>query len=250
MPYFTFLNEVPYLFAVQLAMTLWMVVDAHRRGAEQYWYWIILAFQPLGAWAYFFIYKVRDFRVGRLPVAGLFQRPASLQELRYRVDRAPTVANRLELADRLVSAGQFAEAAPLLEAVLAHEAEHGKALFDLARCHRGLGRPEQAIPLLERLIRRHAAWGDYAGWHALIEAHEEAGDAQGAVKSCRELLRAAPTLEHQCLLAEHLIGLGENEEARRVLHKGLEDYSYLAGASRRRNRRWASQAKQLLKQIG
>lgn len=249
MAYLPYLYEMPYLYVPQLAITIWMLVDANRRGVEPYWLWIILLFQPIGAWAYFFMYKVRDFRAGKISLGSLFQRRASLEELRYRVDRAPTVAHRLELADRLIESGASAEAIPHLQAVLAHEPEHGHALFALARCHREQRQPEQAVPLLEKLIARHAAWGNYSAWHALIEARQEAGDADGAVAGCRELLRAAPTLEYKCLLAEHLMGVGEKEEARKVLQQGLEDYSYASGPSRSRDRRWASQAKQILKQL-
>jgi hypothetical protein len=251
MPYFLshHLYEMPYLYVPQLALTIWMLVDANRRGVDQYWFWIILVFQPIGAWAYFFMYKVRDFRAGKFSLGSLFQRRASLEELRYRVDRAPTVAHRLELADRLIESGMSAEAIPHLQAVLAHEPEHGHALFALARCHREQGHPAQAVHLLEKLIARHAGWGNYSGWRALIEARQEGGDARAAVAGCRDLLRASPTLEHKCLLAEHLIGVDEKEEARKLLQQALEDYSYTSGPSRSRDRRWASQAKQIMKQL-
>lgn len=41
------------------AFSLWMIVDAYRRGASQFWYPIILI--PFGAWVYFFMVKIDDF---------------------------------------------------------------------------------------------------------------------------------------------------------------------------------------------
>lgn len=41
------------------AFSIWMLVDAHRRGAENYWY-LIIAF-PYGAWIYFFLVKIQDY---------------------------------------------------------------------------------------------------------------------------------------------------------------------------------------------
>src|SRR5437870_3195515 len=181
------LYQLSPLYLAQAALTVWMLVDAYRRGVDFYWYWIILVFQPLGAWAYLFIFKVKDFRIDHGWLTSLFHRPPSLQELRHRVERSATLASRLELAERLAEAGEYAEALPHLEAVLAREADHCQALFLLAASHRGLGHPEQAVPPLEKLIARHPSWRDYEAWHTLIEVRRETGDLAGAVASCREL---------------------------------------------------------------
>lgn len=250
MPNLPFLYELSPLYLLQAAVTVWMLVDASRRGVEYYWYWLILGFQPLGAWAYFFLYKLPDLRGGTAPgwLTNLFHRPPSLQELRYRAERSPTVTSHLDLGERLTETGAFAEALPHLEAVLAREPEHGQALYSLAECQRGLGHPELAVGHLQKLIARQPGWRDYQAWRTLIGVRQESGDPAGALTSCRELLRLSPRLEHQCLMAEHLLAAGQTDEARAVLEKGLEDHSYQPGPIRRRNSRWAKKAKQLLKQ--
>ena len=86
--------------------------------------------------------------------------------------------------------------------------------------------------------------------HKLIEVRHETGDVAGALESCRELARIAPRLEHKCLLAERLMEAGEKAEAQKIIGLGLDDYRYLTGLSRRRDRRWVGKAKQLLRQIG
>src|SRR4051812_34944471 len=108
LPYY--LLELSPLWLAQAALTIWMVIDANRRGVDGYWFWIILVIQPLGAWAYFFVHKLPALRRDGGWFAGLFQRRASLAELRHRADQSPTPANRLELGDRLVETGAFAEA--------------------------------------------------------------------------------------------------------------------------------------------
>jgi hypothetical protein len=47
------------LLAFSYAFSLWMLIDAYRRNADQFWYVIILV--PLGEWAYFFLVKIRDY---------------------------------------------------------------------------------------------------------------------------------------------------------------------------------------------
>jgi hypothetical protein len=250
MHYFEYLGLFWWpVYALQAAMTIWMLVDANRRGVEYYWYWIIIGAQPFGAWAYFFLYKTKDFQDGSGWLTGLFHRPPSLQELRHRVEQSPTVANRLDLGERLVEIGNYDEAMPHLEAMLAREPEHCRSLFLLARSHRGLGHPEEAVPLLQKVIARQPTWNDYAAWHMLIEVCDETGDLPGALMRCRDLARMAPSLEHKCLLAEQLLQRGEKGEARRIVEQGLDDYRYLTGPSRRRDRRWVGKARHLLKQI-
>src|SRR5438046_2325744 len=179
-------HEWSPLYLAQAALTVWMLVDAYRRGVDFYWYWIILIFQPLGAWAYLFVFKIRDFREAPSWLTGLFHRPPSLEELRHRTERSATLASRLELAERLAEAGEHAEAIPHLEAVLAREADHCQALFLLASCQRGLGHPECAIAPLQKLLTRHPSWRDYQAWHTLIAVHGETGNLADAVASGRE----------------------------------------------------------------
>jgi hypothetical protein len=234
---------------LQIGFTIWMLVDANRRGMDYYWFLIILAFQPFGSWIYFFMYKLRDFRGGTGNLGTLFQRRVSLEELRYQAERSPTMANHLALAERLIELKQPADALPHLEAVLAHEPEHCQALYAKARCFRAQGHPAEAVPVLQKLIKRQSAWGNYQAWHTLVDVREEAGDPAGATESCRELLRVSPTLQHKCLLAEHLRSDGQAAEARQLLEKALVDYHY-QGRRTWTNRRWAWRAKQMLKDIG
>jgi hypothetical protein len=248
---FYFLHSLEFspLYLAQVAITIWMLVDANRRGVEYYWYWIILAFQPIGPWAYFFIYKARELQGGHGWLSGVFHRRPSMRELRHRVERSPTPANQLELGERLVEGAAYAEAVPYLEAMLVREPEHCPALFLLATCRRGQGHPGQAIPLLQKLLARQLGWSNYRALRMLIDVQREAGDITGAVANCRTLAQAAPTLENRCLLAEYLVNAGDASGARKVLEQGLEDYQYLSGPSRRRDRRFVGTARKRLKQL-
>jgi hypothetical protein len=239
----------------QAALTVWLLVDHSRRGSDSIWFWVILFFQPVGAWAYFMFVKMPTMRGssgfqggGRL--ASLFQPRASLEELRYKAEHIPTLASRLALAQRLIEKRAFAEAVLPLETALKAEPDHGQILYSLALCHARLGRPDQGLPLLERLLAREPRWSNYIGWHLLIETRGSKGDAAGALEACRELVRLAPTLQHHCLLAEHLLDQGKTDEARDLLERALRDHTFAPGPIRRRNRRWASAARRLQKSAG
>jgi hypothetical protein len=243
----SYLQAYPLLALAQLAFTLWMLVDAYRRQAEAFWFWVIFLVPLVGPLAYFFSVKAGDFH--GLPAWSLFQRRTPLDELRYRAEHVPTLTNHLALAERLIERGEHAEAVPHLEAARQREPEHGQVLYLLAVCQKELGHPEQALPLLETVLRRDRQFSDYAAWHLLIEMRAACGDRAGALESCRELERQSPTLRHRCLLAENLMAEGQADEAWDLLEKALQEHHYMPGHIRRRNHRWARKARSLQKRV-
>lgn len=240
----TYVYQLFYL--AQAAFTIWMVVDAYRRRAEYFWFFLILFVPGIGAWAYFFAVKAGDFNWSWDWLR--WQRRPSLAELRYRAEHVPTLTHRLDLAERLVEQQEFDEAVPHLEAVLAQEPGLSPALSALALCHHEQGRSEQAVALLEKIIARDSSWSDYAAWRSLIKVRADCGQNDRALAAGRELVRVSPSLQHQCLLAECLLAEGLASEAGKVLDRALEDHQYAPGFVRRRNRPWASRAKRLRKQ--
>ena len=240
------LAQYPYLALAQAAFMIWMLVDAYTRRVDPIWLWIIIIVPGIGAWAYFFAVKARDFRHASLP--SLWHRRASLEELRYRAHQVPTFASHLELAERLVEKRIYEEAISHLEEARTREPKYGKVLYLLAKCYAAAGRQEQALPLLEHLNQLDPRWSNYAAWRLLIDMRTEAGDAEAALATCRELVKLAPTLEHQCLLAERLLDKGLYEEARKLLDSALLEYRFAPVPSRRLNRGWLREAKRLRRQ--
>ena len=235
------------IYLLQLAFTIWMMVDAYRHGAEQFWYWIILFFQPIGAWVYFFAVKLRHLRLPGLPTGGSSaDRKLSLEELQYRVDRAPTVANRLALAQRLMDRDRHDDAIAHIEAVLQVEPGYCQALHALAECRLATGEPTHAVHALEKLIQRDRRWSHYRAWRTLIEAHLARQEPGDALQACRELEKQLPTLENKCLLAEHLLDNNHKAEAIDLLDQALEDHHYAPWGQRFRNWRWARKARTLV----
>ncbi len=240
-----FLRDYPYLAVAAVALMVWALIDLSTRQVPYYWVWVILLLPGVGALAYLGAVVLPTLRG---PGGSWFTSRPSLEELRYRAEQAPTLTNHLALAQRLIEVQEFAAALGHLEEARKREPDHCQVLYSLACCHLGEGRPAEAVLLLERLTRREPRWSHDTGWHLLIVAHEEAGDLSAAVASCRELVKLSPTLQHYCLLAERLLQDGQAGEAQQVLQRALQDYQFAPGPNRRRNRRWASAARRLLRQ--
>src|SRR6185436_19503750 len=113
----------------------------------------------------------------------------SLDELRYRAERMPTVNNRLALAEGLMAKGRHAEAIPILETVLATDQIHCQAMHDLAVSQLACAAPEQAVVTLKRLLERDYRWAYYRAWRTLIEATTACRKPEDALKACRELAK-------------------------------------------------------------
>lgn len=236
------------LGALQLAFTLWMFVDAYHRQVESFWFWIILFFQPIGAWGYFFAVKLRTLRLPGLRAAPSFsgERKLSLEQLRFAVERAPTFANRVALAERLMEKKAHAEAIPLLEAALKIESEHCFVLHALAVCRLATDEPEQAHDPLRKLLERDPRWASYLAWRTLIDVHLARGQPADALEACRELAKRQPTLENRCLLAEHLLDNHRPSEVVQLLDEALEEHQFAPWSARWRDGSWARKARRLL----
>lgn len=245
--FYEFLFAYPMLSLLQGGFTLWMFVDASRRQVESFWLWVILLFQPLGAWAYFFTYKAREF--SGLKGFPWWQRRESLAELRYQAEQRPTLASHLALAERLIEHHEHAQAVPYLEAAMAREPDHCLVLYHLASCFTELEQADKALPLLQKIVARDRCWSDYKAWRLLIRARDQVGDGPGSLEACRELAKLSPTLEHRCILADHLLAQGQHQEAQGLLERALQDHYFAPVPVRRRNRAWAREARRLQKRV-
>ena len=237
---------VQVLTFLQLAFTIWMMVDAYTRRVETFWYWVIFFFQPIGAWAYFFAVKFRTLRRPGLRLTGSGQRKLSLEQLRFSVERAPTVANRIALAERLMEKGAHAEAIPLLDAILRIEPDYSVVLHDLAECRLATDDAEEALAPLEKLIRRDPYWANFRAWRTLLKVHRARGQPADALVTCREFAKRLPTLENQCQLAEQLLDNGRPSEAAQVLDDALQEHRFASWSARWKNWRWARLGHRLL----
>lgn len=251
---FHFIYEYPILAVLQTLLTLWMVVDCYQRGADWFWFWIIFLFQPIGPWAYFIAIKLQDFRGGGSDRPGwlgqLFQRKTPIEELRYKAEHVPTLANHLALAERLIEIEEYEEAIPFLDQAMSREPDHCRILYLQAVCQVELGAPLKALPFLDKVIARDSYWSDYQAWRLLVRTRTELNDTEGALAACQEMARIAPTLQHRCMLAEKLDAVGRGAEGHKLLERALDEQRFAPANVRRLNRKWAGEAKRLVKKLG
>lgn len=235
-----------FLFAV---FALWMLVDAVRRG-EWLWAVFILLFAPLNAPLYFFLV----YRAAAGPVSG-FELPgartrARIKELEDRIHHLDNARDHADLADLRFQQGKL----DLAEAGYRAARERDPADLDIqahyGQCLVRLGRPAEALPLLEQVVR---AEPDHDFGHtqmALAETYAALGQPDAALTAWQRVLDRHTYARARVQLAEILRSRNDLETARSVLQEVLADDAHAPAFQRRRERVWVQKARSLLRQAG
>ena len=240
---------MPYaLLALQHLFMAWMLVDAFRRGAERHWYWII--FIPFGEWFYFFMVKIHSPEMAWLKNLLHYEKPITLESLRYLYDQTPSLANRLRLAQALHDAGWYDEGAELFSEVLDRQPASREALLGLGLCRAGQGDDKSAVELLERLIEIDKAFEEYQPWLHLTEALWRLDRRADALELLERLVQTSPRLGHSVALAQLQVEAGKPDSARANLWQALEHHNHAPRFAQKNNRAWARRAKKMLKGLG
>jgi hypothetical protein len=237
---------MPVLFVLQTAFSLWMLVDAVRRGADAYWWLIVLV--PFGEFAYFFAVYLPDMRRSGA-FANLFRRPPSLAELQLAYDETPSHHNRLQLAQGLFDAGDVHEAGVLFEQILDAHPDDRDALYGFARCALAADEHDHAIDALETLVAMDIAYLDSLPAAELVHAYAEADRMDDALTLAERLCRKSQRIGPRVLFATYLMGVERDEEARTLLERGLVTFGSSPAYVRRRDRLDARAAKALLRSL-
>lgn len=227
-----------------------MLIDAYgRRGVPRYWIFIVL--MPFGEIVYFFKFKIHDpdFAWLKTPFASVFERPPSIAELRYNVEQTPSLANKIALAEAVYDAGEYREATVLFEEGVGADDGSSDALYGLGVARIGLKDHAGAVKPLKKLIELDPMHRDYDAWAKLVHALWECERYEDALRYLASLVEQSPRLAHRMLYAHYLGRDRRNEQAQAQLVTALREHEYAPSYLRRRNRRLAKQAREMLQEL-
>ncbi len=236
------------LYAIETVFRIWMLVDCAQRGGGFYWY--LIMWVPLGPLAYFFTVKIHDYDLPRLKRFLRFERPPSVEALRYRLRETATPANKLALAQALVDAKQApAEAAELFREVLRWEANDKRAQYGLGLALVQTGDVPGALDVLGRLVQQDPNFHDYDAWREVAELRWKSGAREAAVEDLEGLSQQTHRVDHRLALAQRLVELDRKDEARKLLESTVEAYKHSPRYIQRRDARARRGARALLKTL-
>lgn len=232
-----------------MLFTVWMAVEAVRRGQTQSWLWIILFFGPIGAAVYFFSEYMPVMRVG----GGFGARKVTAQDERRAladVKRLDSAAAWTAYASILRARRQFAKAVDAGKKAVERDAGSIDANYELGLALLGAGRPGEAVAPLKGVVDRDAAYQSGDALAALSQAQENSGDSKAARDSLEELAKSSGRPENLYRLAR-LQGLaGDRDAALRSLRRIVDEAEYVPDYLQRDVKPWVKKARKAMAQLG
>ena len=228
------------------AFSIWMAVDCWRRGAEWFWFWIILFFQPLGAILYFFLHYWKGSRLEY----GLWQRLMSggrIREAKARAHHLDTSAAYEELGDLYASSEKWADAEAAYRESLQRDAGNLHAQVRRGYALLALDRAEEAWPLLGAAYQKSPGFDDDKLIRHLARCQAMRGNFVDAGNLYEYFLGQHSYTEVQLEYAEALMKSGKTAEGRKALEELIRDAEFAPKYQRRRDGKWVREAKRLLK---
>jgi len=231
-----------------LAFTIWMLIDAVRRD-ELIWALFILLFPILNAPLYFFLvyrggagFTTRGFE---LPGAHDRRRIRELQEQIHHLDKAH---HHAQLGDIYFQQGKLAKAEPCYLAAMQRDPDDLDTRAHYGQCLLRLGRPKEALPLLES-VRAQNPRHDYGHTlMALAETYTQLGELEKAQAAWGEVLQSNSYARARVQLAALYLAQQRKPQARELLQEVISDDRHAPAFQRRRDKVWVRQARRLLKQ--
>jgi len=240
---------VALIAVLGMGFTVWMAVEAVRRGQASGWLWIILLFGPLGAAVYFFA----EYAEGLFRGPGLQARKVTAAELRAAeadVRRLGNVATWTAYAAALRGRRDLARASDAARKALEYDPENLDARYELGLALEAAGRGEEARSELERVVAANRSFDSDGALFALARAQRACGrDAEARV--CLEELAqrtARPEVLYECAAVQ--ARFGDRAAASENLHRIVAEAESVPDYLQRNVRPWVRKAKQALRKLG
>src|SRR4051812_34491224 len=237
------------VFLLFFLFNLWMFVDAIRQR-EYMWAVFIFIFPLINAILYYFlVYRVSrplNAPTFELPGAGQRRRIKELQAQIYHLDKAH---HHSQLADVYFAQGKLADAEKEYLLALERDSEDVETIAHYGQCLLRLGRPKEARPVLEKVIRENADHEYGTTLMMYAETLGAVGEKDAAIQTWRRVLENHGYAQAKVNLAKLLIDQGEKESARRELQEVIADAGHGPAFQRKREKGWSKEAAKLLKTI-
>jgi hypothetical protein len=241
------------LTALALVLDVLCCVHVVRTGRDTYWLYLIIILQPLGAIIYLLAIIVPDFMSGRGTRLGRAAMKAidptrAYREAKLLADDAPTVYNRMQLAEAAAALGNYEEAAHLYRLCMdGVHSEDPVLMLRYAECLIELKRNTDALDMLEKLGNLGESARTPQAALLLARAHEGLGDWAAADRAYAWAAERVVGIEGLARYAAFLSAQGRRHEADDQMALLEKRYARVPRAFRKEAGAWRDYAVAALK---
>lgn len=238
------------LYLLATGFTLWMAVEAVRRGDASRWLWIILVFGPLGAAVYFLAEYLGVGTLGRVSFHGRRVTAADVRRAEVEVKRLDNSASWCEYASLLRARKDFVKAAEAAQRAVERNPRDLDAKYELGLSLLAAGRAAEAAPVLKSVVEQNRSFDTDNALLALARALYGAGELAAARARFEELAerRARPEILYDLAMVQGL--LGDRTAAMSSLQRIVDEAELIPDYLKREARPWVRKARSALSQLG
>lgn len=231
-----------------LAFKIWMLVDAIR---HQEWMWVLFFFILPGFsafWYFFFIYRGRSSSTSGFELPGAASRKR-IKELQAQIHHLDKAHHHSQLGDVYFQEGKLAKAEACYRAAMERDGEDIDTRAHLGQCLLRQNRPQEARPLLEKVVTENPKHDYGHSMMAFAETLSALGETDAAIATWQWVTSNHSYPRAKVQLAELLLAKGQKAEARAEIQEVIDDDPHAPGFQRRRDRVWIKRAKKLYRQL-
>jgi tetratricopeptide (TPR) repeat protein len=236
------------LWLLLAAFQIWMFIDALRRG-EWVWAVFIWLFPGLNALLYFFlVYRAAPSatRGFELPGAHDRRRIKQLQAQIYHLDKAH---HHSQLGDIYFQQGKLEKAEACYRAALERDPQDIDTRAHLGQCLLRRKKPTEARPLLEGVVAENANHDYGYSQMALAETLAALGETDASLNLWKQVTENHSYPRAKVQLAEIYLAKNQHDLARAELRDVVSDDAHAPAFQRKRDRVWVRRAKGMMRKL-
>ncbi len=234
--------------AIVMVFQLWMLIDAFRRRE---WVWAVFIFIGWGISAlfyYFAVYRAAPAATRGFELPGAYDR-RRIKELQAQIHHLDKAHHHSQLGDLYFQQGKLEKAQECYRAALERDPLDIDTRAHLGQCLLRDGKPAEAKPLLEGVIKENPKHDYGYSQMAFAEALTGLGDTDAAFNVWKEVTDKHSYPRAKVQLAELHMARHENELAQTQLTDVIADDAHAPAFQRKRDRVWVRRARSLLRKL-
>jgi hypothetical protein len=237
-------------YGLGLAFTVWMAVEAVRRGQALPWLFIILFFPPIGAAVYFFVNVApNSFQGFGFVTPTRRTTAADLRRAHAEVRRLDNASTWTTYATLLRERGQHALALEAADQALRRDPQEIDAQYERGRALLQTSRTAEGIAALEIVLANNRSFDSQNALLLLASAHEAQGNLAAARAELEELAGRSSQPRALYQLGTIQARMGDKELARQTFTRIIDEAEYVPRYLQRTVRPWVRKARKALPQL-